>query len=626
VPIVLRQVDWKQVDRHTRQQVRNREVHCPPISLFRWWARRPHALIRALLEAANLSRGQLVSDPFSGGGTVAIEAALSGAIVYAQDLNPWATWGLSTAFDGVDSKELKRGVDLFTSLLAKGESAPSYSIPCPEHGKSETNHAFWVRRARCASCAQSIYLYPYALITVASRGQDEKHGYYGCAACGVVSKRKLGASSRCSGCRSKLGNERTPLFADRIVQCPHCDETLTFRDAWTSDQDWHLALIQRTCCEKDKPLTHFDLPTHADIRASDVLVRAPSVLSELIPRGKETGVLQRLGYRRWRDLYPPRQLAVLLEASHIASTLEVPEKVRNRIQLVVVGASEMAGYLSRWDRFHPKAFEALANHRYSTTSLAVETNLIGTRGRGTIPRRLRSSVAAAAWMESNVSDTAKHPVTIETGSSSTQTLKDGVAKLIVTDPPYYNAVQYGDLSALFRVWAAAVKPSSEWSFQSAQEAIPQNKGRADYEASLRQIFAETERTLAEDGRLILTFHSTDFRGWTALGLALEHANFEVVALGVGHSENENDHSKRNRLSFTRDLVIECKKATARTDRMPLIVTTPRTPEQRELLAAGIAIARHAGGGTAAMVEAFEKATRRLKTRRIAISDEQRRGS
>jgi adenine-specific DNA methylase len=315
----------------------------------------------------------------------------------------------------------------------------------------------------------------------------------------------------------------------------------------------------------------------------------------------------------------------LIEASSVAASIDVPDKVRNRIQLAVAGASEMAGHLSRWDRFHPKAFEALANHRYSSTSLAVETNLLGSRGRGTLARRLASSVAAARWMNDQFKPGTPDAITVVTGSSATQKLGDRVAALILTDPPYYDAVQYGELSALFRVWGSVTKAALDWTFNSSCEAIPRASEAVGYEATLQTIFKEAARTLADDGRLLLTFHSTDFRGWTALGHALNCAGFCVVALGVGHSENEKDHGKRGKLAFSRDLVIECTKRQAGARRAPpLIVNVPHTAEQRELLAAGCAIATKADGGTVAMVEAFEDAVARLKTRRIAISEVQRR--
>src|SRR3954452_11476436 len=100
---LLARVPWADLDGLVRHQQRNREVHAPGISLFRWWARRPHGLIGALLDAATADGDMpFVSDPFSGGGTVAMEAARRGLSVYAQDLHPWATIGLSSTLDGVD--------------------------------------------------------------------------------------------------------------------------------------------------------------------------------------------------------------------------------------------------------------------------------------------------------------------------------------------------------------------------------------------------------------------------------------------------------------------------------------------------------------------------------------------
>ena len=46
---------------------RNREVHTPPISLYRWWARGPHALIGALLDAAVENGATCIADPSAAG-------------------------------------------------------------------------------------------------------------------------------------------------------------------------------------------------------------------------------------------------------------------------------------------------------------------------------------------------------------------------------------------------------------------------------------------------------------------------------------------------------------------------------------------------------------------------------
>jgi hypothetical protein len=156
-------------------------------------------------------------------------------------------------------------------------------------------------------------------------------------------------------------------------------------------------------------------------------VKSPAPLLEKILIGRETAVLRRGGFRKWRDLYPSRQLKVLLKAVRLANGLELDRNVRSRIQLAIAGAGEMAGHLCRWDRFHPKAFEALANHRFAVLGLAVETNLVAERGRGTLKRRLRNSLNAANWTQVHISEASTGAI-VRTG--------DGTWK---EDPPVYDS-------------------------------------------------------------------------------------------------------------------------------------------------------------------------------------------
>jgi len=89
---LMDRVDWRGLERLVVRQQRNRSAHAPVISLYRWWARRPHCFAGALLDAAKKQFRRdrfLVADPFSGGGTVAFEAARRGLPIYAQDLYPW---------------------------------------------------------------------------------------------------------------------------------------------------------------------------------------------------------------------------------------------------------------------------------------------------------------------------------------------------------------------------------------------------------------------------------------------------------------------------------------------------------------------------------------------------------
>ncbi len=606
--------------------------------MFRWWARRPHALIGALVDASNLAPGELVSDPFGGGGTTALEAARRGFNVYSQDVHPWAVWGLGTALDGTSAEKLESTVARFLDELEPLRKQ-AYRVRCPAHGPSETLHVFWVRRCACPSCGSDSFLLPYSLITVASRRRNEAFGFYGCRRCGTATRHRLGGSSlRCTRCKAALADERTALLGERRVSCPQCRADIPYDRAWGAPIAWGMLLIQRRCTHRGAEVVHFDTPRRADIRAAEKFgrMKAPPSLLARIPVGDETGVLRRTGFQRWRDLYPRRQLHTLLRAARKASHLDCDRSLRNRIQLALVGCAEMAGHLCRWDRFHPKSFEALANHRFSALGVAVETNLLATRGRGTLRRRLLASLNAARWCErenivpARISSVAGPPIRhddsrirVIVGSSSRQLLPRASVSLVLTDPPYYDAVQYGELAELFLAWARAVRPSvGRWRLERRAEAVPNSargRGPKHYERLLRSIFCETARTLKPRATVILTYHSSSFRGWAALGAALYAAGLHVVGLAVAKSENGNDHSKRGRRSFTEDLILECQNARRRASESPRVITPVREPRGLELVAAGRAIAAYGGGGFLEMAESFHRRTRSLRRRRIEIN-------
>src|SRR4051812_23843144 len=95
---VLRHLNARAINQRVRREVRSRQHHLPPVSVYRWWARRPESVISAIVEAAEQDRaGRLViADPFAGGGVIALTALVAGHQVYAQDVNPWAARNLVT--------------------------------------------------------------------------------------------------------------------------------------------------------------------------------------------------------------------------------------------------------------------------------------------------------------------------------------------------------------------------------------------------------------------------------------------------------------------------------------------------------------------------------------------------
>ncbi len=125
-------------------------------------------------------------------------------------------------------------------------------------------------------------------------------------------------------------------------------------------------------------------------------------------------------------------------------------------------------------------------------------------------------------------------------------MPDGSVDFVVTDPPYFDSIQYSDLAAFFRVWLRQLLPeAADWVYDVQLSAVdPHGRDRESrYTDILSQIFGECARVLKRDGRqngsgrLIFTFHHWNPKAWAALTIALQRANFRLVNRYVVYSES-----------------------------------------------------------------------------------------
>jgi adenine-specific DNA methylase len=179
---------------------------------------------------------------------------------------------------------------------------------------------------------------------------------------------------------------------------------------------------------------------------------------------------------------------------------------------------------------------------------------------------------------------------VTTGSSHRQTLPNRSVHVVLTDPPYHDDVQYGELARLFHQWLSIYHPLRQ--IDEDQEAVSNTRrqsGEQTFQKMITACLAESCRTLRKDGVLILTFHNKRLAAWLALANALLEANFVVKALAVVHSENGDDHCKRNVGAMLDDLVLECTRRTIKSRRTHLVFT-PRSATEKNLAAIGLALA------------------------------------
>jgi adenine-specific DNA methylase len=131
--------------------------------------------------------------------------------------------------------------------------------------------------------------------------------------------------------------------------------------------------------------------------------------------------------------------------------------------------------------------------------------------------------------------------------------RDDSVLAVVTDPPYYNMIDYLDASDLFHVWFERMlfdvvpdlfgTPGLQ---DKANEIIVKN-GNAPgehrtldfYERMLSKAFAEAGRVLRSDGHLVVVFGHSDPDAWRRLLGALRDAGFVVTSSWPSRTETTN---------------------------------------------------------------------------------------
>ena len=565
----LRHLDADAVSAAAKAESRNREVHLPPISTFRWWARRTESVNGAIIDAFSRDRPDRLTivDPFAGGGTIPLAAAIRGHRVYAQDLNPWAAAGMA-AMIGPPSPTDLRDAAVALEELAAPTLASAYSTIMADGQPGTIAHTLRVM-ARTCECGQVQRIYPHALVTLLVRKERRKPAAFLACRRGHLFLGEAGSRARCAEC-SDLVTSSDDYTVNRRVACPDCGahESLS-AIAQREGLRWEVALVERT---RDRG-RELSIPTVAEIdQATGPQWSADADLGA-IPEGQETRVLLRHGFSDWADLYPSRQLAVTERLLQFSAQATDDERILRSLRLAIVGSAEMAGHLSRWDRWYLKSYESMAGHRFNLTTFSAEPNVWGTSsaGRGTVSRRLRTMEKAANWMIQRagtlnvtgpVSASGRRramPLRIDVqvveGSSERLLLPDRSVDLVLTDPPYHDDVQYSELSLPLRAWAEhSTHPLDGEAVVNL--ATGQNTGDDTYRALLASIFSECRRVLKIDGHLIFSYANREPNAWADLFEALQDAGFKAVGYAVVHSENETDVSKRNGRACTRDVILD----------------------------------------------------------------------
>jgi len=154
--------------------------------------------------------------------------------------------------------------------------------------------------------------------------------------------------------------------------------------------------------------------------------------------------------------------------------------------------------------------------------------------------------------------------------------------LIITDPPYYDAIPYSDLMDFFYVWLrrnlCGVSPEIDAAFSqplapkwdhssndgeliddSSRFSGDNNKSRLAYEDGMFRAFRSCSDRLTGDGRLVIVFANKQSEAWEALVSAVIRAGFVVDASWPIQTEMPNRTRGASSAALSSSVWIVCRK-------------------------------------------------------------------
>ena len=515
---------------------------------------------RGLVQAAHPEETPLVVDPLAGGGSIPLEALRLGCETFASDLNPVACLILKVMLEdiprhgpGLADELRKSGAEI--KAQAEKELADLY----PKDPNGDTPIAYlWARTVNCEApnCGAEIPLMrslwlcrkpkrkwalrpkvvkddgapPRVEFEIFEPQADRE------VANGTVSR----ARATCLFCSAVLPPER--VRSQIAAQRGGADTVF-------DEQGNRIGGARMTAVVILKPGQqgrHYRLPGDADYAAvRSAQERVTSILEEWEHDGRQglrpvpdeplplmsgTFNVPLYGMNTWGNLFTARQKAALVVLGTNLQRLS-PEN-RNDLQdagaLIVDRTVDYNSANCRWvshgefigNTFTRQAlpvvwdFAEVNSIADSTGSFASATNWVAN--------------VIEAWPRSDIAQ-------IQPADATNHPLPDQTARVWFTDPPYYFAVPYADLSDFFFVWLKRTLPGHPLlrdPFDSENTLTPKgaelcemarwdstrysHKDQQFFEDGMATAFMEGRRVLREDGIGSVVFAHKTTEGWEAL--------------------------------------------------------------------------------------------------------------
>ncbi|MDS0284041.1 DUF1156 domain-containing protein [Halomicroarcula sp. S3CR25-11] len=590
------------MDEFAERESHSRHHYRPIYSLHKWWARRPGTTFRTLGIAAlsedsterddilrRTSAGGLegkffekeggglekatILDPFMGGGTTIVESNRLNATTRGYELNPVAWWTTKKSVENVDLEKLESEFKAMVSDVRE-DIREYYLTTDPDTGdQEEIQYSLQSQRVPCLTCDEEVNLFKnYKLghnkststagvycpnldcdSPVITFDRDIKD-IETCPTCGTEFDPSDGNYGRGKYTCSKGHKHDVKETLDRLDKRPEFDyyaikyKTSSGEEKFKHPDKQDLKLVKKTE-EKYHSVKH-DLP----------------IPHQKIPEGDKTQALLNYNYEHFYELFTPRHRLTHGKLMKRAKQVD-NQNISEFLITAVSNMLTMNGLLTLWDARRQYADWVFKRHAFIPRVQPVEANPLNERGGRTSIQNFFDRVYKAKDYCENPFEKSKNSNTGKTENIYIQNEKidesrseslqcktaermseeDNSVDYVITDPPYYDNVQYSELSDYFYVWMREVLKDEYEEFESelvpkAREIVSNTNAGKDekfFVDALTNVFTESYRVLKDDGELIFTYHHNENEAWSVILESLIKSGFTIAGAYPVQSEKSN---------------------------------------------------------------------------------------
>jgi len=590
----------------------------PIYRMHKWWARRLGSVFRSILlsvfgerddtakdiwqkfcEGFDL-KGKIVLDPFMGGGTTMVEALRLGCKVIGVDINPVAWFVTKKEAEMVNLEQLDDTFRFLESTV--GERIKScYRTTDPRGNEADVMYFFWVKVAQCKKCGLKTELFSnYEL------SRTDSINTCVCPNCHcIIETQGYNSKTKCKECHSVF-DPRKGVSKRGLFQCTHCGVGQKSLDAVESKGtalDLELYALEGYSKQYGRffkridgdDLSRFALAKKQfDVAKNDMMFPNQAIPTE----GRSDPRPVNHGYTNYWNMFNERQL---LSLSMLYKTiLQIEDQNIREIMLLALSDSlntnnMFCKYEVEWHKI--SLFFSL--HAFHPIERPAENNVWGAAfGRGTFVKcfeKIRQAKVFSQRPYERLIDLSGEKFTNHTkgekiegqivscfseldridhaallrcqSSENLSFIPDKSVDAVITDPPYFDNLQYSELADFFYVWLRlGLKKDYPWfepeTSNSANELVKNDKfGKTTefFNQGICRVFGECHRVLKDDGLLVFSFHHNKVWAWEGMAKLLLDAGFYIAEMPIVRSEGRGEvHSSEGNIKY--DGIFVCCKS------------------------------------------------------------------